>query len=132
MLSLLVHAGVDDQAVEPRCELRASAKLCDPRHQFEKDLLRNVARRSLIAFEVIKRDGVNLFLIGLKEQLKGIPVATLTGSYHALSYLLLACHSALLHSLPPRPFTSQTVRRRGPKFSSIKNCRGSFDCGMRI
>ena len=41
--------------------------------------------------------------------------ATLTGSYHAPGYLLLARHSALLHPASPRLyclFTSQTVRRR--------------------
>src|SRR4051794_38966489 len=97
MLPLLIHAGIDHQTIEPCRELRTAAKLHNPRHQFEKDLLCDIPCGRFITFEVVERDGIDLFLISLKEQSKGIPVSTLTGIYDALRYLLLARHSALLH-----------------------------------
>src|SRR4029077_5304270 len=70
-----IHACVYNQPVEPRREFRLSTKLANACHQLEKDLLRHIARQSLIAMKEIERDGIHLVLIQVIERTKGVPIA---------------------------------------------------------
>ena len=60
-LSLLVDTGVGRDAVEPGRHLRLSAKMFEPRENFQKNLLRYVLRRFGVAAEKMQGDRINPF-----------------------------------------------------------------------
>jgi hypothetical protein len=67
------------------------------RQQLEKDLLRNVVGRSLVAVEVIERDGINTILINFEEQAKSFGIAALARFDRSIVDGKIARHCAELH-----------------------------------
>src|SRR5438309_6855612 len=95
-LSVLIRAGVGDNAIEPRRKVRVFAKLIYGREQFQKDLLRDITRHRLIT-AVVKRDGVDPILVGLKQVAKGFAIALLASLDHLSLCLAIAHYRELLH-----------------------------------
>ena len=73
----VVVAGVDDDAEEPRRELGLEAKLREHREELEKDCLRDVLGRGLVA-RVVESDRVDPVLVALEELVERGAVAEAT------------------------------------------------------
>jgi hypothetical protein len=90
--ALIIHAGIRDDPVKPRCEFRFAAKLADAGEQLEKDLLGDVASCRLIAAEM-QGYRVDAILVNEKQLVEGIPIAALTrlddlGFWPAIAHLV--------------------------------------------
>jgi hypothetical protein len=79
------------------------------RQQFEKDLLRNVMGGSLVAVEVVERDGINTILIDLEQEAKSFGIAALARFDGSIANGKIARHCAELHRFH---ISNSTFRRQ--------------------
>jgi hypothetical protein len=74
-----VDARIHDNAVKPGGERRIAPETVEIRHRFEKNLLRNIARRGCVAAEEVECYGIDFVLVGLIDDPKGTSVALPAG-----------------------------------------------------
>jgi hypothetical protein len=86
------------------------------RQQFKEDLLRNVMGGSLVAIEVVERDGIHTILIDLEQQAKSFGIAPLARFDGPIVNGKIARHCAELHRFH---ISNSNVRRRVAAIPSI-------------
>src|SRR5262245_44225156 len=94
-----IHAFISHHAIKPRFEIRFVTEAGDAREEFQKDLLRHVARRVLVAGEA-QGDRPHAILVGLEQLTKSFAVPALTGFDQTPLARLFIHYGAPFHKMP--------------------------------
>src|SRR5262249_11439473 len=94
-----IHAFIRHQSVEPRFEIRFVTEPGDVREEFQKDLLRHVARRALVAREA-QGDRPHAILVGVEQIAKSFAISALTGFDQTPLARHLTHYDAPFHKMP--------------------------------
>src|SRR5262245_14109411 len=94
-----IHAFISHHAIKPRFEIRFVTEAGDAREEFQKDLLRHVARRALVAGEA-QGDRPHAILVRLEQLTKSLAVPALTGFDQTPLARLFIHYGAPFHKMP--------------------------------